>query len=469
MLAQFFAYVRTPVLETIGIASGALVIAVLLGAPLSIVIARGGRLGALVKSLAVVVRAIPDLVLAIILVVAVGLGPLAGTLALGLHYAAVIAKLYAEILEATPTLPREALRASGAGAAVAFLVGTIPLAWKQLVAFGAYSFESIIRASVIVGVVGAGGLGSAIVQALNLANYREFFIYVLAIVLLVLAVDALSVVFRTRLPAFASLGALVALAVIGVVSFILADVDVAHFFRIGAGKVIVFLASAFPPAFSAKIASTLVVGIAQTLEVALTGTILGAMLALPLAWFAARPIAFGWMRGTGLGPWALAPNLIARIILSLTRSIPVVAAGLIALTLVGLGPKAGALALVVHTAGVLGKLFAESFEAAGLAPAEALVATGSGAAAAAAVGLLPGAFETMMAHLLYRWEWNLRASTILGMVGAGGLGQAIFNAQQLLFYHELLTYVTAAITLVLLSDAASWAVRRRLRLQTMER
>ena len=165
---------RTPVLETIGIASGSLVIAVLLGAPLSILIARGGHWGTLLKSLAAIVRAILDLVLAIILVVAVGLGPMAGTLALGIHYSAVIAKLYAEILEATPTAPREALCASGARTVLAFLVGTIPQAWTQLVGCGAYTFERIIRASVIVRVVGAGGLGSAMLQSLNLATLSSW-------------------------------------------------------------------------------------------------------------------------------------------------------------------------------------------------------------------------------------------------------------------------------------------------------
>jgi phosphonate transport system permease protein len=109
----------------------------------------------------------------------------------------------------------------------------------------------------------------------------------------------------------------------------------------------------------------------------------------------------------------------------------------------------------------LGKLLAESLEFAPREPAQALAATGSTSAAAVLVALVPAAAPVMTAHLLYRFEWNVRASTVLGMVGAGGIGQSIFNEQQLLHYHVLLTYVIAVVVLVLLVDRAVAGLRTR--------
>jgi phosphonate transport system permease protein len=104
---------------------------------------------------------------------------------------------------------------------------------------------------------------------------------------------------------------------------------------------------------------------------------------------------------------------------------------------------------------VLGKLLAESLELAPPQAAQALAASGARPAAATLVAIVPAAAPVMAAHVLYRFEWNVRASTVLGMVGAGGIGQAIFNEQQLLHYQTLTTYVIALVVCVLLID---WAV-----------
>ena len=96
-------------------------------------------------------------------------------------------------------------------------------------------------------------------------------------------------------------------------------------------------------------------------------------------------------------------------------------------------------------------------------------AGGATATAGALVGLVPDAVPFFATHVLYRWEYNIRASTILGMVGAGGLGQQIFNAQELLFYHQLLAYVIVAIVLVACSDVLGALVRRRLVIDTVLR
>jgi len=221
------------------------------------------------------------------------------------------------------------------------------------------------------------------------------------------------------------------------------------------------------PHVDPSIVRTALSGVVECVLVALAGTILGALIAIPLALLIASPVARGWMRGTGWRPASWFAEIVARVVLTSARAVPPIAMGLIGVILIGIGPLAGAFALTIHTAGVLGKLLAESFDVADRAPAEALVANGATGTAATLIALVPAAFGAMLAHTLYRFEWNVRASTALGMVGAGGLGQAIFNAQQLLFYRELSTYVLVAVALVLAVDALGARLRAGMRLERL--
>ena len=466
-VAATASFLRTPVLETIAIACIALPLAILGGAPAALLIVRGGVIGKAVRTLAALVRAIPELVLAIVFVVALGFGPVPGALALGLAGSATVARLYAELLGSVRREPEEALRATGATKTAAYLVGLLPAAWPGIVGFGAYAFESIIRAAVIVGVVGAGGLGAALITSINVLDYAAFGWYVAALIALVVAVDAGSAFLRVRAPLWVTLATFAGIAALGVVAFSNADASWGTFAAAPA-RLWAYLLRAVPPAFAPHLLAEAGRGVFETLLAALAGTVIGAALALPLAFALAGVIARGWMRGTGYRPWSYVPEGVARVVAAGARAVPPVAVALVALTFVGLGPKAGAVALALHTAGVLGKLFAESLELADVGPAEALVASGTTALAAVGTGLVPAAFPAMLAHLLYRWEWNVRASTTLGIVGAGGLGQQIFNAQQLFRDRELLAYVLIAMAVVLLSDAATDMLMRRLQLRTME-
>ncbi len=467
MTATVVAYLRDAVLQTIGITAASFATAIALGIPLGLVVARNDAFGRAVSACVAVVRAIPDLVLAIVAVVAVGLGPIAGIVALGVHYSAVLAKFTAELLHAVRREPAEALRATGATRSAAYLIGLLPAAWPGLVGFGAYTIESIARGAVIVGVVGAGGIGAALIQSLNLADYPTFGVLLAALVALVVAVDALS----DRLRHGASprgvglaFAAIVAIAVAALATS--DDPPWTHVHGVVA-HIAGFIASALPPDLSAKVLGIAWQGAFVSLGVALAGTLIGAVLAIPFALAIATPLARGWMRGTGWRPWSWSTEIPARIVLSVTRATPPVAIGLIGLSIVGLGPKAGIFALAIHTAGVLGKLLAEGLEVAEAGPAVALVASGSTASAAAAFALVPGALPSLAAHVLYRFEWNVRASTVLGMIGAGGLGQALYNAQQLLFYRQLVTYVIVAVLLVLLVDAAASPLRASLRISRL--
>jgi phosphonate transport system permease protein len=242
-----------------------------------------------------------------------------------------------------------------------------------------------------------------------------------------------------------------------------------HAFLTAPARVVRYLARAIPPGYSPHVAGVAASGALETLGVALAGTLGGALLALGLAAATSRALAVGWMRGTGYRPLSFVPDVLARIVLTFARSVPPVALALVVISTGALGAPVAIFALVVHTTGVLGKLFAESLELADLAPAEALVAGGSTASSAVAVGMIPAAIPAALAHLLYRFEWNVRASTTLGIIGAGALGQTIFNEQQLGHDRTLLAYVLVAIALVLVTDFVAERVRASFALRSLER
>ncbi len=461
-------FYRDAMLQTIGIACGALTLAILIGAPLALVIVRGGIAGGAVSAVVAIVRAIPDLVLAVVAVVALGFGPAAGVIALGLHYSAVIAKLYAETLSGVRRDGAEALRATGATAAAAFLIGLLPPAWPGIVGFGAYALESIMRAAVIVGVVGAGGIGALLVQQLNLADYRGFAVSVALLVGLVAVVDAASSRLRRR-AAPAAVGAVFAgLAATGVLAFVLTADPPWNAIAHAPQHVAAFVMSSLPPQVNPNVVRVAASGVVVTVGVALLSTAAGLLFALPLAW----PACAGARAAATLRREPPSDRLLAglsRAALAVIRAAPPIAVALIGLSLVGLGPRAAVFALTLHTAGVLGKLLAEALELADRGPAQALAATGATRAAATLAALVPAAGTVLVAHVFYRLEWNVRASTVLGMVGAGGLGEAIFNEQQLLHYHALATYVIVAVILVIAIDGVLSAGRSRLVLRTLAR
>jgi phosphonate transport system permease protein len=139
-------------------------------------------------------------------------------------------------------------------------------------------------------------------------------------------------------------------------------------------------------------------------------------------------------------------------LLNLLRSIPELVWVMICIVAVGLGPFAGTLAIGLHTGGVLGKLYAETLEEVPVRPVDALRSTGARLMQVLLWGIWPQARPALVSYTVLRWEMNLRVSTILGLVGGGGLGQAIYNNIQLGFYPRIITIVALVYALVILTD-----------------
>lgn len=187
----------------------------------------------------------------------------------------------------------------------------------------------------------------------------------------------------------------------------------------------------------------------QTLAVSATGTAVAAIGAAVCALPAA-------------GRWGWPLGLAVRFVLNVQRSVPELVWAALMVLAAGLGPFAGALALALHTTGVLGRLFAETLQNAPAAPETALREAGVSRAAAFAYGMLPLVASQWLAYTLYRWEMNIRMAAVLGFVGAGGLGQMLYFHLSLFQQAQASTVLVGMFILVAVVDAASAAVRRRL-------
>lgn len=188
-----------------------------------------------------------------------------------------------------------------------------------------------------------------------------------------------------------------------------------------------------------------------TLRIATLGTALAALLALPLGLLAARS-----MKAPRVLAWG------AKAVLDILRSIHTLVFGLFFVGIVGLGATAGILAVAAHSAGSLGKLLAEAIESLDMQPIDGVRATGATGAQVFFLGVWPAVLPQFISQTLYVWEFNIRDSTILGLVGAGGLGLLLSEAMSLFQWGRLATLLLAIVVLVSSFDALSRAVRRRI-------
>lgn len=191
---EFLARATHGATETLAISAVGTLAAALIGSVLALPAA--GRWGLPLKSLARgllnFLRAIPELVWAVFMVLAAGLGPFAGSLALALHTGGVLGRLFAETLENAPREPAQALRDAGSGATAAFLYGTLPVVLPQFVSYALYRWEYNIRMAAVLGFVGAGGLGQMLYVALSVFKTHQAATLILALIAIVTVVDALS-------------------------------------------------------------------------------------------------------------------------------------------------------------------------------------------------------------------------------------------------------------------------------------
>jgi phosphonate transport system permease protein len=214
----------------------------------------------------------------------------------------------------------------------------------------------------------------------------------------------------------------------------------------GARNLATFAAGLFPP--DASTLPTLGVAMLETLQIALAGTAIGFVMALPLSLLAC-PVLFG--------PSITAP---VKLVLAFTRTVPALFWAIVFVVAVGLGPAAGTLAVALYSLGYLGKLLYETFDGVDPEVIEAVRSVGCGRAQLARYALVPEAANGILAQLLFMFEYNVRASSIMGFVGAGGIGFYLIGYVQLLRYDLLLTGLLLTLAVVIAIDRLSALVRR---------
>lgn len=428
-----------------------------------------------------VLRAVPDLVWALFFVAGFGLGPAPGVLALAVSYGGVLGRVLADQFETVDPRPLEALRTTGASRVQIFLFGIWPQALPSAVAYMLYSFECCVRAAVVLGLVGAGGIGYEILLSIRLFEYGQVATLLAALLALVWLTEAASTALRRMLRANVPAGLLGhqrlraglpraprGTAIVAVAALVIASAAAAGLFDrgmldAGALRGMAGLARAMiPPDLAPGYLRTLIEPVLQTLATSVIGTLIGVAIGGLLGVPAAAPYAED-DRGRGARHLARrAMRRACRAVLAVLRAVPDLLWVLVFLVAVGLGPFAGALALGVHTGGVLGKLYADTLEEVSPLPLRGLRAVGATPLQLLVWGAWPEARRMLASYTLLRWEMNLRSSTVVGIAGGGGIGIALYNDIQLADYPRV---ATLTLIIYLLVAATGWigdAVLRRL-------
>lgn len=250
-----------------------------------------------------------------------------------------------------------------------------------------------------------------------------------------------------RMTAGRAAAAVVAIAVVGV-CWQVAQIDIGRLVA-GLPKLAGWIATGWPP--ETKGLPLLLWRAAETVAMATLGSLLGVMIAAPVCIFAAANIT--------PEPWLYHP---ARAILNFLRGIDSFVFALIFVAAVGLGPFAGVIGIGLHSAGIIAKLWSEQIETAPPGPLEAAAMTAASKLKLLVMAVLPDAMPALCSVVLYTWEANVRSSTVLGIVGAGGLGQELKNAVDLLNFNRVITIIAITLVMVTIIDQTSAYIRRRM-------
>jgi phosphonate transport system permease protein len=228
-----------------------------------------------------------------------------------------------------------------------------------------------------------------------------------------------------------------------------------------------FIAGMFPPDLSWNFLSLLGRPILETVQISLMGIAMAVTIGLPLGLVATSSLTFRGIMNEHdrIGsPFRTqlrrVSYLLARAILNLFRTLPEFVWAFMFVRAVGLGPFPGVLAIGISYAGMLGKVYSEILDHVNPGPLEALQATGASRLTILLYGLIPQALPNLVSYTLYRWECAIRASAILGFVGAGGLGQQIEISMRMFDFNQVTTLVAILFVMVAGVDALSARVRR---------
>lgn len=423
------------------------------------------------RGLIIVTRAIPTLIFAIIFVRLFGLGPFAGAMAVAVHSVGMIGKMMTDIFEEQTPAPRDAVSATGAARVHVFVATTLSRALPSVTSVVLYRLDINIRASAVLGIVGAGGLGVALQTAIGSLNYPRAAGIILVIVLMLLVLEVVSYAAQKAVAEHATertaaqlyghkgevttlgwnrtrashlLGGAIAAALF-LVSLTRLSFDPARVW--GAwDHATALVAGFFPPAFSPDVFW----GIFESIIMALTATTFGVMGGLVVAVLSTRHL----VRIEALA-------VMLRLLMVVVRGIPDIIYALIFVAALGLGPFPGFLALTISATALSAKFFTDSLEKVDPAPIRALEATGAGRLQVFVGAVWPQFVPSFIANTLFTSDLSLRESAVLGIVGAGGIGFLLDESVTTLDYQTTAGILVGLVIVVVgLESAARWARKK---------
>jgi phosphonate transport system permease protein len=489
----------------IALTVGLVLVGTLLAAVLSVPIAYlaasnttpGNGWRAAARFVGVLTRALPDVVLAMAFVLMFSLGTLPGILAIGIHSIGMISKMFADAIEQIDEGPRLAIRAAGGSKMQEFSSGILPQVLPSWVATVLHRNDINLRGSVVLGYVGVAGLGLEMSYAFKALNYGKGLGIALVIFLLCIAMEVVSSMVRGAMlgrqkhtrswidriihprlrdadvtaasaaerPAWAAnpqaavhrpwtaervrhtIGGVIAvLVVIG--SVVVSQINWGDFFTFWA-KLPEVAARFWPPSFGNYDTSAMVSAMVDTVAIALAATVLTLLPSLVLGSLAASNVApNSGIRG------------VARFLLVGIRGIPELILAIVLVVITGLGAQAGVIALAIGGIGLLGKLIADSFEEVDRGPERALRAVGATRLQTYTSATVPQGMQALIGHSFYMLDTNIRAATILGIVGGGGVGYYLLNASQGSRYETVTAIVLMILVTVLVVEGLAMWMRK---------
>jgi phosphonate transport system permease protein len=484
---------------TLGLVICGTLLAAVLSVPVAVLAASNTTPGpawrAVARFVTVLARAVPDVVLAMVFVLLFSLGTLPGILAIGLHSVGMISKLFADAIEQIDEGPRTAVRAAGGSRLQQFTAGVLPQVLPSWVATVLHRNDINLRGSVILGYVGVVGLGMEMSFAFKSLDYGLGLGYALVIFVLCVVMEIVSSSVRAAMLGIAPTGrglgdrvvrratrrrgaghpapsrpvpatvesalrrpwdrarrrtvswGWLAVAVV-VASIAVCDIAWSDLVTVWA-KVPAVATQFWPPSFGSYEASTMVAAMGETIAIALAATVLTLVASIVVGSLAARNVAPS--RGVRSG---------MRLLLVGIRGVPEVILAIVLIVVTGLGTQAGTLALALGGVGLLGKLLADSFEEVSPGPERALSATGASRVQVYAGATLPQGTRALIGHTFYMLDTNLRAATLLGIVGAGGVGYYLLNASQGSNYGTVTAIVLMILVTVLVVEGLAIWMRR---------
>jgi phosphonate transport system permease protein len=446
--------------ETVAMGFWGTMFGMLLSLPLGFLAARNTSKNQVVyhlsRGLVTLLRSIPDVIYGFFFVTAFGLGPMAGVAALTMASIGLLGKFYSEAVESIDEKPVEAMTATGSRGLSIIRHAIMPQVQPLFMGYNLYMLDHNIRVALALGVVGAGGLGVELFTQMRAFHYQKAAAILVIMLVIIIIIDRASSSLRNKIikggfwePETRGQDVIL-LVVIGL--FILVSLFSVPVYPqeliTGMPRIWTFLKGMAPPDFSRI--SVYVKLMLETVAMGISGTFLAIVLGGPLGVLAARNVTRN----------SIIYNM-AKEITNFLRATPDLVFALIFVVAVGLGPFAGVLALGLNTAGFLGKFYAEAIENVDSKPVEAVEASGATFIHRIVHSIFPQVLPLFNSYNLYILDRNIRYSTIMGLVGAGGIGFELVMTSRMFEYRQMSAMLLIILATIMLVDWLSSYLRKR--------